>query len=279
MDSKGRKVALVLSGGSLTGVVAHTAVLTVIDDLKIDIDYVIGTSAGAIAGGLYCSGLSPYYVYTVLRELDKSDIAKFSLSKFLKYGSIFSNKRLRRLLEREMRVKNSWSFLEPQFACVAVNISKGVKEILKGGCNVVDAMLASAAIPFVFEPVKIGDDYYVDGGGIANIPVSECVTAFPDAQTIIVSSLFDWDISDNVFKNKNPYAGNIFSKAFHVFQYYLKAGARDLLATESAVRSMRNVISIDLTSVKRLGLFNFDDIAITFQQAREKASSALSGGI
>ncbi|MEM5810624.1 MAG: patatin-like phospholipase family protein [Candidatus Aenigmatarchaeota archaeon] len=270
------KIGLVLSGGSLTGIVAHTAVLAVIDELKIDIDYLVGTSAGAIVGGLYCNGISPYYFLNILKELRKKDVVSFSLKKFWKFGTIFNNKKLRRLIENELRTNTGWSLLEPKFACVAVNLSKGIKEVLKGGCKLSDAMLASAAIPFVFEPVKIGNDYYCDAGGISNVPIKEAMTTFPDIKTLIISTFFDWDVSDNVYNSSNPFSGNIFTKAFNVLNRYLKAGARELLALQSEdIMQIERIINIDLHSVYRLGLFNFKDIPITFQQAKAIAFGSL----
>lgn len=274
MNDKG-KTGLILSGGSLTGVVAHTAVLSVIDDLKINIDYIVGTSAGAVVGGFYCNGISPYYLFSILRELRKKDIVSISLRKFFRYGTILSNRKLRKLIEKELRTNTGWIYLEPKFACVAVNISKGVKEVIKGGCNISDAMLASSAIPFIFEPVKIGGDYYVDGGGISNIPIAEAVKTFPDVKMWVISSLFDWDVSDNVYKSKNPFKGSIFTKAFNVLNMYLKAGARELLAFQGKEIIDYEIISIDLRPVKRLGLFNFEDVPVVFQQAREQAYRSL----
>lgn len=275
MNKEG-KIGLVLSGGSLTGIVAHTAVLSVIDDLKIDIDYLIGTSAGAIVGGFYCNGISPYYLFNIVKNLDKRDIVSISLRKFFKFGTILSNRKLRKLIEKELRTNTGWSLLEPQFATVAVNISKGKKEVIKGGCKISDAILASSAIPFIFEPVQIGDDYYVDGGGVSNIPVKEMVETFPDVNTLIISSLFDWDVSDNIYKSNNPFKGSLFTRVYNVLVKYLKAGARELLSLQGEdIRNIK-IVSIDLSSVKRLGLFNFKEVGITFQQAREQALKVLS---
>jgi NTE family protein len=272
--NKNGKIGLVLSGGSLSGVVAHTGVLSILDDYKIDIDYVIGTSAGAIVGGLYCSGLSPYYIFDLIKKLKKRDIISISLRKFLKFGTILSNQKIKNIIEKELKITN-WSLLEPQFAVVSVNISKGIKEVIKGGCKISEAMLSSSAIPFIFEPLKLGNDYYVDGGGVSNIPVKEAIETFPDIETLIISSLFDWDTSDNVYQSNNPYKGNLFTKTYNILNRYLKAGARELLSLQGEDVKNLQIISIDLRPVKRLGLFDFDDVNITFQQAREQAKKFL----
>lgn len=262
-----KPIGLVLSGGSLTGIASHLGVLNAIDEAQIQVDYLVGTSAGAIIGGLYCKGISPLYLLNLVRNLKKKDLVKFSLLKFFRFGTIFSNKKLRKIIETELKV-NSWLSLNPKFACVAVNLSKGVKEVIKGGCRLADAMLASSAIPFVFEPVKIGDDYYCDGGGISNIPIKEMVDIFPDVKTIIVSSLFDWDTSDNIYQSNNPFKGSIFTRTYNVLSRYLKAGARELLTLQDLTVAKNDIINIDLRGVTRIGLFNFEKVAIPFQQAK-----------
>lgn len=71
-DTEGRpKIGLVLSGGGARGA-AHIGVLKILDELRIPVDYVAGTSMGAIVGGLYASGMSTDELDAVIRNTDWS---------------------------------------------------------------------------------------------------------------------------------------------------------------------------------------------------------------
>jgi len=265
---------LVLSGGSLTAISAHCGVLSAIDLSGQKPVVIVANSGGAIAGGLYASGVSPVYVITLIAHLKKKDIVCLSLSKFFKYGTIISNKKLKRILEANMRFRD-FNSLPVKFATIAVNLTRGKKEVIKAGCDVIDAMLASAAIPFLFEPVRIGLDYFVDGGGVSNTPIGDAIKTFPEVKTWVVASLFDFDPRDNVFPEKQVFKGNIFTRAFNVFQQYLKAGARELATYQAEEMNQKKVITIDLRSVKRIGLWDFEKVRIPFQQTQDIAVKTL----
>ena len=191
-------IGLVLSGGGARGT-AHVGVLKVIEELNIPIDYIAGTSMGAIIGGLYASGMSPEDIEQALTEIDWLDILSDSPKrKDLSYrrkredeeflvrqaaglnngklelpqGLLQGQKLLLLLKQLSLPVAKVHDFnqLRIPFRALATDISTGNAVILKGG-DLALAMRASASIPSVFAPVEIDGKLLVDGGVSNNLPV------------------------------------------------------------------------------------------------------------
>lgn len=191
------KVGVVLSGGGAKGI-AHVGVLKVLEREGIPIDYITGTSMGALVGGLYAIGYTADELDRVARSLDwefiisdqirrrdlsfdeKENEGKFfvpmpddgriSLPGGVLEGQYVSTT-LSRLCFHSLHVKDFYEFPIP-FACVAADIEKGEPVVLTKG-NLPDALRASMAIPNVFTPVLIDDHILVDGGIFDNLPAKE----------------------------------------------------------------------------------------------------------
>ncbi|WP_194767293.1 patatin-like phospholipase family protein [Tamlana sp. I1] len=192
------KVGLVLSGGGAKGL-AHIGVLKVIDSLGIKIDYVAGTSMGAVIGGLYAAGYSgkqldslfhvvnfdkiinddlpraskTFYErdntekYAVKLPFDKFSIKLPSaISKGHNTYNLFSN-----LLIGVSNI-DDFSKLPIPFFCMATNVENGQQVVLDKG-NLPQCIMASAALPSLFQPVLINNTVLVDGGVVNNYPVDE----------------------------------------------------------------------------------------------------------
>lgn len=196
--SKRPKVGLVLSGGGAKGF-AHIGVLKVLEQAGVKVDYITGTSMGAVVGGLYASGYSAtqidsIFFHTDFDELLQDYIPRSSKSFYekrndqmyalvlpfdkLKIGIPIAlskgmyNYNLLSKLTHKVRHIRDFSKLPIPFLCIATDIEKGEQVILKEG-YLAQAMLASSAFPSLFSPVEIEGKQLIDGGVINNYPVEE----------------------------------------------------------------------------------------------------------
>jgi len=192
------KIGLVLSGGGARGA-AHAGVLKVLEEYRIPIDVITGTSMGSIVGGLYASGLSPDQIIEALENMDWSRalndnvtrpesnyINKVVSEKFstdLKLGinsggvalpsGAIQGQNIRLMLQaltsHVAHVDNFDDFPIP-FRAVATNIVNGNMEVLSGG-DLAKAMRASMSVPGAFAPEVIDGITLVDGGLSNNLPI------------------------------------------------------------------------------------------------------------
>ncbi|XCF06842.1 patatin-like phospholipase family protein [Tamlana crocina] len=192
------KVGLVLSGGGAKGL-AHIGVLKVIDSLGIKVDYVAGTSMGAIIGGLYASGYTGKQLDSIFQEVDFDNIINDDLpreskafyerdnseryavtlpfNKFkVKLPSALSRGHnvYGLLLKLALNVSHIQDFdkLPIPFFCIATNMETGEQVVLDKG-NLAQSMVASGALPSLFQPVIIDDKILIDGGVVNNYPIDE----------------------------------------------------------------------------------------------------------
>ncbi len=197
-EKKELKVGLTLSGGGAKGL-AHVGVIKVLEKAGVKIDYITGTSMGAIVGGLYAIGYSADTIVKIANTLnwnsyinDEIERKNLSFEEKLNYQKYvltlpFSWKKIRlpsalhqgqgiSLLLSDMTKHvhsiNDFSKLPIPFACIAADIGNGKADVLKSG-YLAQAMQASMAIPTVFAPVEINNKLYVDGGLLNNFPVKE----------------------------------------------------------------------------------------------------------
>jgi len=192
--SENLKIGLSLSGGGAKGF-AHIGVLKVLDSLGVKIDYISGTSMGAIIGGLYATGYSGKEIEDIVLktnfyEVIKSSIPRNQTSFFNKntdkyllqipinkgkivFPSSISSGQKNLLLFKQFFGKYSstkdFSKLPIPFLCIATNIESGkAKELDSGDLSL--AIIASSAYPGLLSPVKIKDSLYTDGGISLNYP-------------------------------------------------------------------------------------------------------------
>lgn len=197
-DSSDIKVGLVLSGGGAKGL-AHIGVLKEIEAAGVRIDYIGGTSMGAIIGALYASGYSATQLDSIFRSIDferliQDDIPRSAKTFFEKNESDkyaltlpFDNFKvsfpsalskgqnvynfLSRLTDHVSNV-NDFNELPIPFFCIATNVETGKQVILNKG-YLPRAITASGALPSLFSPVAINDTLMIDGGIVNNYPVAE----------------------------------------------------------------------------------------------------------
>ena len=161
------KVGLALSGGAARGI-AHVGVLQALVENEIPIDFIAGTSAGALVGGAAASGMPLSELEALGKNLRWRDIGRMTMSR----SGVQSNERLEEYL-RSRLPKTRFEELPIPFAAVATELSTGKAVILKDTGDVPFAIRASCAIPGWYLPV-IDDQgrQLVDGGLVANVPVN-----------------------------------------------------------------------------------------------------------
>lgn len=157
------KIGLALSGGAARGI-AHIGVLKYIEEKKIKISCIAGTSAGSIVGSLYCSGKSIEQLSKIASTMSWRDLINFSFPK----KGIIDSKLLLRLLKEHLG-DMVFSDLKTPLVVNAVDLSNGEEIVIEEG-PVVEAVQASCAIPGIFTPVKWNNRLLVDGGLLDNLP-------------------------------------------------------------------------------------------------------------
>jgi NTE family protein len=156
-------IGLALGGGFARGF-AHLGVLKVLEQNRIPISHIAGTSVGSILGAAYASGAPLARIVAACRTIRFRDIARWRVSRL----GLASNQRLGDLITR---VFDSTRFedLRIPLAVVATDLATGDPVVFTQG-NLVDAIRASCAFPGLFEPVEIGTRYLADGGLVAQVP-------------------------------------------------------------------------------------------------------------
>lgn len=206
------RTCLVLGGGGARGA-AHIGVLKVLERERVPVDCIVGTSMGAVVGGLYATGYTADEIETVLDGIDWSEVlhdkpprdersmrrkeddlrllggvevgvsdGKIAFPRGLIQGQKLEML-LRRLLLPAWQVRD-FDRLPIPFRAVATDIVTGDKAVFAQG-DLVLAIRASMSVPGVFAPVRYQDRLLVDGGVVDNLPIDEARRL--GAQRVIVS--------------------------------------------------------------------------------------------
>ncbi len=190
------KLGLALSGGGAKGM-AHIGILQVLEDMGVRVDYIAGTSMGAIIGGLYAAGYSPAQMLKIVQHVDWADaFSSNPRRRLLRYDQkgkqarylfevglaggklelptgILADYKLMALLNRYcLPVDDIASFdkLPIPFRAVATDLTTGQRVVLGRG-SLAQAMRASMSIPSIFPPFELDGRLLVDGGLVENLPV------------------------------------------------------------------------------------------------------------
>jgi NTE family protein len=156
-------IGLALGGGFARGF-AHLGVLQVLEQNRIPIACIAGTSVGSILGAAYASGAPLARIIATCRTIRFRDIARWRVSRL----GLASNHRLGDLIERVFDARQFEDLCIPM-AVVATDLNTGEPVVLTHG-NLIEAIRASCAFPGLFEPVEIGTRWLADGGLVAPVP-------------------------------------------------------------------------------------------------------------
>ena len=166
-DHKGPpKIALVLGGGAARGF-AHVGVIRVLEQEKIPIHMIVGTSVGSLIGALYASDPNSFNLEWLSFSIEKDDIFDYSVI-YSKMGPV-QGERLEKFIQTKVRAKTLEQMKIPFYA-VATDLNEGNTWVFEKG-SVAKAVRASCSIPGIFQPLELGGKMYVDGGVTDNLPV------------------------------------------------------------------------------------------------------------
>ncbi|EEH69959.1 MULTISPECIES: patatin-like phospholipase family protein [Acinetobacter] len=157
-------VALVLGSGGARGY-AHIGVIEVLEQHGIRPDLIVGTSAGSIVGSIYASGKSAAELREIALKLKANDVRDVSVS----LKGFFDGKKVEDYVNEQVQNTPLQRLKIPMYV-VATELKEGTKTVFNYG-NTGQAVRASASIPSMFVPIKIGHNEYVDGGLVSPVPV------------------------------------------------------------------------------------------------------------
>lgn len=161
------EVVLALGGGGARGV-AHVGVIRVLETAGIRVRAVAGTSIGAWVGALHAAGRLEGWV-DIVRDMNWQGILRY-LDPTLPRTALFAGRKLRLLMEQLLGGRRRIEDLEIPFRAVATDLLNR-REVWIDRGDLVTAVAASTAIPGVFQPVRLGETWLVDGGILAPVPV------------------------------------------------------------------------------------------------------------
>ncbi|OGR07800.1 MAG: patatin [Deltaproteobacteria bacterium RIFOXYD12_FULL_50_9] len=189
------KIALVLGGGAARGF-AHVGVIRALEQEKIPIDMVVGTSVGSLIGAIYANDTNSFELEWTAFTIEKDNIFDYGLMTVFTGLGIAKGEKLEEFVKSKITVPNIEDLKLPFYA-VATDLNRGTRVVLHRG-SVARAVRASSTIPGVFNPVEHQGKLLVDGGVLDNIPVA--VAREQGADLVIAV-----DISENVvnFNIKN----------------------------------------------------------------------------
>lgn len=163
-DLKVKTVGLVLSGGGVKGM-AHIGTIKALNQRDIYPDAISGVSAGAIVGALYANGTSPLNMLDFFKETPLFKYNFFTINK----AGLFDTEKYYLFFSKYFE-KDTFDALEKELFVTATDLQSGVPKVFGSG-ELIRPLLASAALPPVFNPVTIDGRLYADGGIMDNFPL------------------------------------------------------------------------------------------------------------
>ena len=165
MSDERNKIGLALSGGGAKGI-AHAGVLKFLDEQQIQVDTLAGTSAGAIVASMYACGKCPDEILEFFQSVYFFNLKHFTL----KRGGILNSVAFRNYFQ-EVFEQTTIGDLTIPTKITGTDLVNGRLKIFDTKTKVVDAILASTAVPGVVTPHTIKGKIYSDGGILNNFPV------------------------------------------------------------------------------------------------------------
>ncbi len=281
-----RTIGLALGGGAARGI-AHIGFLRWLEEHRIPVDYIAGTSMGGLVGGAYAAGWTPDELQALMNEADwnlmflgdspykyknfrrKEDarafpgLIDFGLKKGLTLPSgLNPGQQIELLLDRiawpYYGIK-SFDELPTPFRCVATDIRRGESHVLGSG-SLSQALRSTMAIPLAFTPVVMGDMLLVDGGTLNNVPADVVKAMGADvAIAVNVSSTTD----------AAPPANSLFGIVGQTIDAMMSGG------TKEALKSADLLVVPDLKGLSGMDWRRADEMIDRGYKSAEAMSAAL----
>lgn len=243
--------SLVLSGGGALGI-AHLNVLRLLDENQLKPNEIIGVSMGAIIGAAYALNYNQKAIYQYIEQF--SNIFKWGKLSFSN-GSLLATEKIRELLLLIYQEKKMADVKIP-LTIVATDFSTGKAKLFNNNSDtlIVDAVLASMAIPGVFPPVKINNQYLVDGFIASNLPVE-----YTRYKTILASNVLgknsfnDYQEKDYTFFGHTKAVLDMLERSVRLIMYN---------KTHEIVKNNDNIILIepDVSNFKTFEFHKYKEI-------------------
>lgn len=167
MLRKKRRLGLALGSGAARGM-AHIGVLKVLEEEGIEIDFISGTSIGALIGALYCAGVPIQQIEEVACDVDWQQLARM-IDPIIPTSGLIDGKKVSRFIAELLPVE-TFEELRIPLAVVATDVETGEEIIIRRGA-LIEALRAAVAFPGIFAPVRFGETFLVDGGLCNPVPV------------------------------------------------------------------------------------------------------------
>lgn len=194
--NKRPSLGLVLEGGGALGL-AHIGVIEWLEEHRIPVNYVAGTSMGGLVGGLYATGRSPQEVLTLVNTINWDQVLRgvtpfdklsyrrkedayqypnsleFGLRKGLRFPEGFNSGQEVSFILDNVSLPyseiNNFDELPIPFACVGTDLALNEKHVFRSG-SLALALRSTMSLPGIFSPVREGDHLFADGGLVDNLP-------------------------------------------------------------------------------------------------------------
>ncbi len=243
-------IGIALSGGGAR-TIAQLGILQAIDEAKITLDYISGTSGGATIGALYSFGMPPKEALKLLKGLDWRSFSVFSMAS----GGLMGNDDAKKMISDTIGDVDVADAPIP-LGIIASNIRNAKKKLIRSG-DLGTALMASGCIPGLYVPVKIDGEYYVDGTLVENIPTESLISM--GAEYIFTTDL----------DHKKDYGipSNMVESMVNAFEIAIDANSLRLL------KLANQVFELDLSAFSRT---NSDDAETLFDLGYAAACELLS---
>jgi NTE family protein len=193
---KNKKVGLALGSGGTMGL-AHIGVIKFLEENRIPVHYVAGTSVGAIVGSLYAAGKKSTELAEIAEKINWLSILR---PNFMGFKGMVKHRGLKKILKRYLGTSCIEELPLP-FTAVATDLDHGTCAYFDTG-PIIPAVLASSCIPVAFEPIKYQGKTYVDGFLTECVPV-KAVRSMGADFIIAVDLIHSWQ--NPRFKTSNIY--------------------------------------------------------------------------
>jgi len=215
LKGKRRKVGLALGSGGWRGL-AHLGVIKVLEEEGITIDYVAGSSAGALVGGAYCALADAGKLEEIMGGLSYRDLVKALADPYSPTG-ILRGEKVTRFLRGHLGERRIEELKIP-FRAVTTDLRTGEEVILKEG-DLNKAIRASMSVPLLFEPVQHEGRYLVDGATVMPVPVK--VVREMGAEMVIAVNLYGHTFPVDDWKEESLKRMRVLKLSYHLVLHEL----------------------------------------------------------
>jgi NTE family protein len=230
---KPARIAVVLGGGGSKGF-AHIGVLKVLEAQKIPIHMIVGTSAGSLVGSLYASGKTAFELQGIAMKMEADNVIDYDWK--IWKGGLIKGEKLENFINANIQ-NTPIEKLKIRYYAVATNAATGEEVVFARG-NTGMAVHASCSVPGVFQPLKIGNSAYLDGGVVS--PVAVDVARRNGADIVIAV-----DISGGI--NTDVPSGIMDTMRKSVDIMYARIAEYQIKNADIVIRpNMRNIGSTDM---------------------------------